>query len=235
MGCASIISTGCSIPRPISRRFATASRRPFYLVVEKILASHESLRADWPVEGTTGYDYANLALGVLVDPEAEPAFTQIYRAFAGGREDFETVARDGKLRIMENEMASELNALGRRAARLARQSPMTADLTRALLQRAIKQMVASFPVYRTYVDFVGPPAEADRRDVAWASARARRMRSGRPSVRLRFPSKRVDRRDRKAADPRAQPHRGASTRDDLAAILGAGDGQRRRGHRLLSL
>ena len=149
--------------------------RPFYLIVEKILASHESLRADWPVEGTTGYEYANLALGVLVDPEAEPAFTRIYRAFAAGREDFETVARDGKLRIMENEMASELNALGRRAARLARQSPMTADLTRALLQRAIKQMVASFPVYRAYVDFVGPPGEADRRDVAWASARARRM------------------------------------------------------------
>ena len=52
-------------------------------------------------------------------------------------------------------MASELNALGRRAAHLAAQSPMTADLTRALLQRAIKQIVASFPVYRTYVDFDG--------------------------------------------------------------------------------
>jgi (1->4)-alpha-D-glucan 1-alpha-D-glucosylmutase len=150
-------------------------RRPFYLVVEKILASHESLCADWPVEGTTGYDYTNLSLGVLVDPEAEPAFTQTYRSFAGEPQDFETVARDGKLRIMENEMASELNALSRRAARLASQSPMTADLTRALLQRAIKQMVASFPVYRTYVDFSGSPAEADRREVAWASARARRI------------------------------------------------------------
>ena len=150
-------------------------RRPFYLIVEKILASHESLRADWPVEGTTGYDYANLSLGVLVDRETEPAFRQTYRSFTSEPQDFETVARDGKLRIMENEMASELSALGRRAARLARQSPMTADLTRALLQRAIKQMVASFPVYRTYVDFAGSPAEADRRDIAWASARARRM------------------------------------------------------------
>ena len=51
---------------------------------------------------------------------------------------------------------------------------MTADLTRALLQRAIKQIVASFPVYRTYVDFDGSPTEADRRDIAWAVARARR-------------------------------------------------------------
>jgi (1->4)-alpha-D-glucan 1-alpha-D-glucosylmutase len=162
-------------PKAYLEALRNGVRRPFYLVVEKILASHESLRADWPVEGTTGYDFANLSLGVLVDPEAEPAFTEAYLSFAGELEDFETVARDGKLRIMENEMASELNALGRRAARLASQSPMTADLTRALLQRAIKQMVASFPVYRAYLDFAWPPAEADRRDIAWASASARRM------------------------------------------------------------
>jgi (1->4)-alpha-D-glucan 1-alpha-D-glucosylmutase len=162
-------------PKAYLEALRDGARRPFYLVVEKILAPHESLRPDWPVEGTTGYDYANLSLGALVDPEAEQAFTQIYRAFAGADQDFATVARDCKLRIMENEMASELNALGRRAARLASQSPMTADLTRALLQRAIKQIVASFPVYRAYVDFAGSPAEADRRDIAWATARARRF------------------------------------------------------------
>ncbi len=147
---------------------------PFYLVIEKILASHESLRADWPVEGTTGYDYTNLALGVLVDPASELAFTRAYCDLAGEDQDFASVARDGKLRIMENEMASELNALGRRAAQLAGESPMTADLTRALLQRAIRQVVANFPVYRTYLDFAGMPADADRRDIAWAMTRARR-------------------------------------------------------------
>jgi (1->4)-alpha-D-glucan 1-alpha-D-glucosylmutase len=149
--------------------------RPFYLVVEKILASHESLRADWPVEGTTGYDYTNLSLGVLVDTGSEPAFTQAYHDFAEEDRNFTTVARDGKLRIMENEMASELNALGRRAAQLAGASPMTADLNRALLQRAIKEVVANFPVYRTYLDFTGMSADADRRDIAWAIARARRF------------------------------------------------------------
>jgi (1->4)-alpha-D-glucan 1-alpha-D-glucosylmutase len=147
---------------------------PFYLVIEKILASHESLRADWPVEGTTGYDYTNLALGVLVDTGSELAFTQAYHDFAGEDQDFASIARDGKLRIMENEMASELNALGRRAALLADQSPMTADLTRVLLQRAIRQVVVNFPVYRTYLDFAGMPADADRRDIAWAMTRARR-------------------------------------------------------------
>ena len=149
--------------------------RPFYLVVEKILAPHEQLRADWPVEGTTGYDYLNLSLGVLVDPSAEAAFTETYGAFAGASDEFEEIARLCKLRIMDNEMASELNALGRAAARLARQSPMTADLTRAILQRAIKQIVANFPVYRTYVDLTGSPSDPDRRDIAWAVARARRF------------------------------------------------------------
>ena len=106
---------------------------------------------------------------------AEAAFTETYGAFAGASDEFEEIARLCKLRIMDNEMASELNALGRAAARLARQSPMTADLTRAILQRAIKQIVANFPVYRTYIDLTGSPSEADRRDVAWAVARARRF------------------------------------------------------------
>jgi (1->4)-alpha-D-glucan 1-alpha-D-glucosylmutase len=161
-------------PKAYLEALRASAPRPFYLVVEKILAPHEALRADWPVEGTTGYDYTNLALGVLVDPGSELAFTQAYDDLAGEDQDFATVARDGKLRIMENEMASELNALGRRAAQLAGQSPMTADLTRALLQRAIRQVVANFPVYRTYLDFAGVPADADRRDIAWAMTRARR-------------------------------------------------------------
>ena len=144
-------------------------------MVEKILAPHERLRADWPVEGTTGYDYLNLSLGLLVDRSAEAAVTETYVAFAGADGAFEEIARLSKLRIMDNEMASELGALARAAARLARQSPMTADLTRAILRRAIKAIVACFPVYRTYVDLSGSIDEADRRDIEWAVKRARRF------------------------------------------------------------
>src|SRR5271166_4303067 len=161
------------------RSYLTALRerveRPFYLVVEKILAPHERLRGDWPVEGTTGYDYLNLSLGLFVDPSAAAAFSETYRAFSGAGDSFEEIALASKVRIMDNEMASELGALGRAAARLARQSPMTADLTRAILTRAVKAIVACFPVYRTYVDLSGALAEADRRDIAWAVARARRF------------------------------------------------------------
>ncbi|MCQ8239966.1 malto-oligosyltrehalose synthase [Rhizosaccharibacter radicis] len=153
------------------------SDRPFYLVIEKILAPHEQLREDWPVEGTTGYDFTNLATGALVDPAAEQAFDDFYRSFSGLHTPFEHIVRACKIRIMENEMASELNVLGRDAGRLARQNPVTADFTRHVLERAIKQIVASFPVYRTYIDMEGAQTEADRRDLDWAMAQARRADS----------------------------------------------------------
>ena len=71
------------------------------------------------------------------------------------------MVRDCKLRIMENEMASELNVLAREAGRVARSHPRTADFTNNVLHRALKQVIACFPVYRTYVDGE-PPTESDR-------------------------------------------------------------------------
>ena len=142
-------------PKAYLEALRAGAKRPFYLVVEKILAharivagrlarrGHDRLRLHQPCAWRAG------------GPWERAAFTQAYYELAGEDQDFATVARDGKLRIMENEMASELNALGRRAAQLAGESPMTADLTRALLQRAIRQVVANFPVYRTYLDFAG--------------------------------------------------------------------------------
>jgi (1->4)-alpha-D-glucan 1-alpha-D-glucosylmutase len=160
-------------PRTYLRRLRAAVDRPYYLAVEKILAPHESLRDDWPVDGTTGYEFANLCLGLLIDPAAESAFTQTYENFTGQNTPFAEIVRDCKIRITENEMASELNVLARDAARIARQNPMTADFTRNIINRAIKQVVACFPVYRTYIDG-SKPTEADRRDLDWALTLAQR-------------------------------------------------------------
>jgi (1->4)-alpha-D-glucan 1-alpha-D-glucosylmutase len=161
-------------PKGYLLRLRKQAPRPFYLVVEKILARHEVLRDDWPVEGTTGYEFANLVLGLLVDPSGEEGFTQAYTAFTGEHQAFDEIVRDCKIRIMLNEMASELNVLARDAGRVARQNPRTADFTRNILQRALKEIVACFPVYRTYVDGAAEPTEADRRDIDWAVALARR-------------------------------------------------------------
>ena len=162
-------------PKEYLQRLRGLASRPFYLVVEKILARHESIREDWPVEGTTGYEFTNSVLGVLIDPSGEEAFTRLYETFTGDATPFKHVVHVCKLRIMDNEMASELNVLGRDAGRVARQNPRTADFTRNILQRAIRQLVACFPVYRTYIDRDGTPTETDRRDLDWALTTARRL------------------------------------------------------------
>ena len=144
------------------------SGAPFYLVVEKILAEDEQLREDWPIDGTTGYEAANLLLRLLIDPGGEAALTRTYSAFSGSREAFDDILRHCKKRIMDNEMASELAGLARAAGRVALQTSRTADFTRNILRRAIREIVASFPVYRTYVDFGGTPADTDRALIAAA-------------------------------------------------------------------
>jgi (1->4)-alpha-D-glucan 1-alpha-D-glucosylmutase len=146
----------------------------FYLVVEKILAPHETLREDWATDGTTGYDFLNQMTALLVDPAAQAAFSDFYWQFTNEQRPFEEIGRLCKLHIMDNEMSGELHVLSRDMARLARQNPHTADFTQSLLMRAIKQLIACFPVYRTYMDATATVDAADERDMGWALTQARR-------------------------------------------------------------
>ena len=125
---------------------------------------------------------------------ARTAFTRIYSDFTGERRAFAEIVRDCKIRIMHNEMASELNVLARDAARVARQNPRTADFTRNILQRALQEIVACFPVYRTYVDGSATPTEADRRDHRLGGRAGAAQRDRRRSERLRFPAPAADHR-----------------------------------------
>ncbi len=160
-------------PKGYCIRLREAAAKPFYLVVEKILARHEYLREDWPIEGTTGYEFANLVGGLFVDPAGEEAFDRLYRGFTGRATPFEDIVRDCKIRIMTTEMASELNVLARDAGRIARSNWQSCDFTNNILHMALKEIIARFPVYRTYIDG-SEPDEADRRDIDWAIAQARR-------------------------------------------------------------
>ena len=144
---------------------------PFYLVVEKILGRHESLRPDWPVHGTTGYDFCAQATALLVNSRAEEPLTEFYQAFSGENEPFPEIVRDCKRKILENELGSELETLARDAVRVARLDPCTTDFTRNILRRALKEIIACFPVYRTYVHG-GPLVETDDHFVHWAVASA---------------------------------------------------------------
>jgi (1->4)-alpha-D-glucan 1-alpha-D-glucosylmutase len=160
-------------PKSYCHRLRSHAPRSFYLLVEKILAPHERLRESWNVDGTTGYEFANLLTGLLIDASGEDAMTALYSSFTGCNEAFEDIVRYCKLQIMDNELASELNVLARAAGRIARSNPHTADFTDNILQRGLREVVACFPVYRTYVDRDGADQD-DRRDIDWAFARARR-------------------------------------------------------------
>ncbi|HYE01079.1 MAG TPA: malto-oligosyltrehalose synthase [Alphaproteobacteria bacterium] len=147
--------------------------RPLYLLVEKILANHEKLREDWPLHGTTGYEYMNLVGGLFVDPKAEKRLSVTYARVAGAPLDFERIAHDAKVQIITRNLASELNVLVDLLHGIARQSWFSRDFTASGLRAALVDVVAHFPVYRTYVTAEGV-AEEDRRFLDWAFARARR-------------------------------------------------------------
>src|SRR5436190_23620358 len=107
------ISTGYSIPKPIFFGCATTRQAPSISSSRKILARHEAVREDWPVQGTTGYEFASLVLGLLIDPSGEDGLSQTYTGFVRRHRSFDEIVRECKIRIMLNEMASELNVLAR--------------------------------------------------------------------------------------------------------------------------
>ena len=154
---------------------------PFPIYVEKILAQHEHLPS-WPVEGTTGYDFLALVNRLFVDPDGEAAIDEAYRRFAPGGSQgsapgeappFERIALDCRHQIMDTLLSSELNVLARELDRISEQHWKTRDYTVERLRLALREIVASFPVYRTYVTRAGA-GEDDRRHIHAAVARARR-------------------------------------------------------------
>ncbi len=155
----------------------SGSRAPFYVVVEKILARHEALRAGWPIAGATGYEFANLVNGLFVDPAGESGCDEAYAELAGDRPAFEAALPDAKETAIETILAGELSILADALDRISERHWGTRDYTRQRLRDALKAVVRHFPVYRTYVSGRGVSAE-DRRDIDWAVARARRGWNG---------------------------------------------------------
>ena len=152
---------------------ADGDRGPPYVVVEKILARHERLPDNWPVHGTTGYDFVNLVNGLFVDPEAEAKMDRIYGAFVRERVDFDELVYSSKKQIMRLALASELSVLASQLSRIAEADPRTCDFALNSLRDALDEVVACFPIYRTYITEAGASPE-DRRYVDWAVSVAKR-------------------------------------------------------------
>lgn len=125
---------------------------PLYVVVEKILAVDEPLPEDWCVAGTTGYDFSSLVNGLWVNPAAVGSLTFTYTQFVGRETGLEDLIYHCKKLVMRRLLASELRVLTNRLYRLAHANPKTRDFTRGNLQEALKEFVACFPVYRSYIN-----------------------------------------------------------------------------------
>jgi (1->4)-alpha-D-glucan 1-alpha-D-glucosylmutase len=137
--------------RGIATAINNSGKESSYVVVEKILTGLERLPAEWPVCGTTGYDFANLVNGLFVDPAAITRFERIYQNFIGDEIDFDDLAYRCRKLIIRVALASELNVLAHQLTRIALAKRHTCDFTLNSLRDALTEVVASFPVYRTYI------------------------------------------------------------------------------------
>jgi (1->4)-alpha-D-glucan 1-alpha-D-glucosylmutase len=160
----------CTQLQELARR--SDGDEPFYVLVEKILARHERLRQDWPVAGTTGYEFAVALSGLMVDSRFESAMTNTYAQFISDAPDFVDILRESKIFVIDAMFRAELQVLSHRLHRLAQTHWRSRDYTRGALKLALREIVIHFPVYRTYV---GDETTAeDRRDIDWAVAQARK-------------------------------------------------------------
>ena len=122
-----------------------------YTVVEKILAHDESLPADWPIDGTTGYEFLNLLNGLFVDRRGAYALRNAYHRVTGNVDSFAQVLYESKRAILTASLSAELYMLSHQLDRLSEHHRWSRDFTRLSLYRALREVVAAFPVYRTYI------------------------------------------------------------------------------------
>ena len=161
---------------------ADAKGRSLFLVVEKILGKGETLPEDWPVYGTTGYDFLDLLNHLFVDSHHQRAMDACYAEFTRETAAFDTLTHECKTLIMDAAMASELNALGHQLNRLSEQHRRSRDFTLNDLTHALKEIIACFPVYRTYVspDGRAPVTDRDRAYLRLAVIQAKRNNPAAP-------------------------------------------------------
>ena len=166
---------GLAAPAEYRERLRQISSEPPFVVVEKILAPDQTLPADWPIDGTTGYRFLTAVNGLFVRSPHWRLVQRAYTRFTGLNQAFDDVAYLSKKLVMETTLSSELNALAQMLNRLSERDRRSRDFTLNSLRRALREFIASLSVYRTYL-----PDETDRAD-------ERRIRDAVFRARLRNP------------------------------------------------
>ncbi len=159
-------------PREYLERLANLQNRP-YVVVEKILIEDETLPEDWPVEGTSGYDFLGILNGVFIDGASLEPLQDAYSRFTGLNWTFEEAAYEQKRWIIRHLFRGEMFALSLHLEQIAELDRHGRDLSPDELRRAVAETTACLPVYRTYLES-GQMPDRDRRHIETAVAEARR-------------------------------------------------------------
>ena len=164
-----------------TRHASVTSDRAVYLVVEKILGADEQLPADWPVHGSTGYEFGAVVNNLFVDGRHERAMDEIYRRFLRAprsRLSFGDIAYHSRKQVVHATMSGDINSLGHQLNRLSERNRHYRDFTLYSLIAAIKELIACFPVYRTYITAEGDANPHDRRHIARAIRSANQRAAG---------------------------------------------------------
>jgi (1->4)-alpha-D-glucan 1-alpha-D-glucosylmutase len=134
-----------------------------YVVVEKILSGDEVLPPEWPVHGTTGYDFLNVINGLFVDAGGARAIEKLYQRLREGRGEFDDLFYQARRLILRTAMSAELYVLARRLDRISEQHRWSRDFTQNSLHLALAEVIACFPVYRTYTQATSTEVSAGDR------------------------------------------------------------------------
>ncbi|CAM3701797.1 malto-oligosyltrehalose synthase [Deinococcus frigens] len=155
---------------------------PLYVVAEKILEPGEKLPGDWAVSGTTGYDFLTELNGVFVDSTHEDEISAVYRRFTGDRLSYGEHLYRGKQLIQRVSLPGEVNVLTESLERLGESDLRSRDFTLSALRSAVREVIATFPVYRTYIRADGSREPGDNAKIARAvrDAKIQNRREGGP-------------------------------------------------------
>ncbi len=151
-----------------------------WIVVEKILEPGEALPVDWPVAGTTGYDFLNQLGGLFVDPAGERPITDFYATFTGEPVNYIAMVRDKKHYVLKEMFGSDVNRLVTLLSEVCEHQKRYRDYTRRELTSMIREVIACFPVYRTYVR--AEQGEISDRDVKYINEAIEAAKANRPEI-----------------------------------------------------
>jgi (1->4)-alpha-D-glucan 1-alpha-D-glucosylmutase len=126
-----------------------------YVVIEKILDPAEKIPDSWPVQGTTGYEFGSIVTGLFVQNQNEEKITKVYTRFSKRQDSFENVLVACKRKVLESQMAGDLDNLTGLVKRIAARTLAGRDFTTKWLKEALIEILVRFQVYRTYIDLDG--------------------------------------------------------------------------------